>query len=193
AERTLSFFDVFTTPVARIDSNLTRESRFTAIRSSADPSEGLGLARLSTIYRFGQEPQDFTQGGQNDAFLIDVTQVFGPTLPPILYGFAEDEGDFYEIFFSLSNIQTPSTVVLPFDQFRTRAGGSGTTSFENVARISFSVTGNGTINGILEQGWTVEIDRIRVGRIPEPSTFLLASLATARLSTRRCLCVPAIV
>ncbi len=185
AERTLAFFDIFTTPIARIDSNLTRPSHLTAVRSAASPTDGLGLARLGPIYRFDDIPQDFTQNGQNNAFFVDFTSITGPTPPPLLFGFVKDGRNFYEIFFDLNTIFAPATVVLPFDRFRPRGGGLGQTDFKNVTQISIRTLGNGTVNRILEQGWRLEIDRIRVGNIPEPTTSCLLVLASIAFSFQR--------
>ena len=88
-------------------------------------------------------------------------------------------------FFSLEGFSSPATIPLPFDEFRPRGGGAGQTDFTAVQWILLEVIGNGNINGLPEHGWSIEIDRIRVGRIPEPATIGLFTLA-ATFITYRC-------
>ncbi|MEQ8838181.1 MAG: hypothetical protein RID07_15350 [Lacipirellulaceae bacterium] len=178
AARTLAIFDVFTNPFAKLDSSTTRPSHLTAERSESSSSDGLGLARLSATYRFNESPVDFTEHGENKAVILDVASVTGPTPPPFIYLLVEDRGLFFEALINV-DVRVSRSLSIPFDSFRPRGGGLGTTEFNAVEFLFVGINGNGTVNGILEQGWTVEIDRIRVGRIPEPSSLVLWSIASS--------------
>ena len=173
--RKVSIFDVLNDPIARLDVNRSAPS---ALSAEVSPASTLGFTRLGASYSFDGQPIDFTESGANNAVLIDVNSIDGMTPPPLFYSLVRDGGLLYEGFARIiSSSPTPSTVPLAFENFRERAGGSRTTDFQSVSWILIEVFGNGTINGVQEQGWSIEIESIRVGRVPETVSITLLGLA----------------
>jgi hypothetical protein len=164
-----------------LDANVTIASQLTGDFVALNPAPGaVGLGRLGFSYRMS-DGVDFTDNGANNAILVDITSIGGPTPPPLLFVLVEDADEFFEVFFDLRAFHAPGAVVLPFERFGPRGGGSGSTDFKAVSAVFFLVYSNGLVNGAQDLGWNIEIDRVRVGNVPEPSTAYLSLFAAVLL------------
>lgn len=122
----------------------------------------------SIQFRYLLSPSDLTQGGNNDAILVDVMRLTGSVQPTFFRAFAFTVSNAYELELPpLVPSTDPQTLAFPFEDFRTRGGVPGLDPLAvREIQFGFSFIGH---SGILN--WCVQIDRIRFGStvVPEPS------------------------
>src|SRR5690606_11371795 len=106
-------------------------------------------------------------------------------VPRYMMVILQDVSSSYETTFEPGLLSgQPFTLVFPFDGFSFRGGGAGLPDFSRIRTFHFTV-------GVVEGGapddlkLSVELDRIRVGRIPEPASSSLAILGLAMCGARR--------
>jgi hypothetical protein len=179
AHRDIYIYGSLSDPNATLDANLTTPSMFTGTFSSFAPSDPLGgLMRFATDYKFG-DFHDLTEGGRNNALLLDFVSVGGPT-PPTLLFVIHDNSD--EMFVDIPSASGPMTLALPFDMFRGRGGGPRISDFTEVKQIFFDFFI--TNSAADPPGGFFELDRIHVGQAPEPSTLYLSRFGLGAILIR---------
>lgn len=180
ATRSIQITSLSTDPIGFSDVNLSKHSTWTTrIDQQTNMGSNPGLSFFAR-YDFDQ-PVDLTEGGQNDAVLIDFRRFVGPSsaLGPwfVSVGVLDGNNTYLANHGGGGILQdSPFTVAFPFTSLGTRGGGGGQADFQQIDRLALTI---GLINGNRNpvQGWHVEIDSIRVGRIiAEPSTVGMAAI-----------------
>lgn len=178
ATRSIQITGLQSDPIGYSDVNLTQASTWTtAIEGQTSIGSG-PVVSFFTRYDFN-EPVDLTEGGRNNAIFIDLLSFDGPGIPgsPSV-GVLDGNNTFLSIFSRFQLVEpSPQTLVVPFAAFGVRGSGGGAADFGTIERLSLTMRLiNGNTNPV--QGWHVEIDSIRVGRmVPEPGTVNLAAIA----------------
>jgi hypothetical protein len=178
ATRTLLIFANRADPDAALDANITSSSHLTGVFNALNATPGsLELGHMGFSYRLENGAVDFTENGSNSAFLIDFLSIGGPTPPPLMHVLVHDADKFFETYVSLTTVTGASELAIPFDWFVPRGGGASRTDFKAISEVFFRVFSNGLINGVQEQGWNFQLERVRVGNVPEPTTAFLCVVA----------------
>jgi hypothetical protein len=163
-------------PVAQLDSNLSNPSHLTCQLTDFDAPNSLGaLMRFGFSYRFDTR-QDLTEGGQNNAIVLDVTSFSGPTTPAILLVILAGETDFHTASIDLRGYQFPGTAAVPFNAFVPRGGGPLVDEFHSVDAVFFRLFLSDTGS---ELDTIFELNRIRVGQVPEVSSLYSCMICLA--------------
>jgi hypothetical protein len=188
-ERTIGVHVLTGDAVGTIDSNVTTAGHLTAdmvdVISNPPPTNG-PIASMDIDYRFGEDT-DLSEGGRNNALLLDFKSLTGATPPPYIRFWAFDEtvpGLSYVRFFTpVPTSSDPFTMVVPFDSLRNRGSGAVPATFTGVYELLITFQANEFFGAPDELGWTVVLDRVRVGAIPEPSAFCLLCIGVVFLWT----------
>ena len=179
AERGIGASSSQTDPIGLVDVNVTRPSHFTARIDGQflNHPENTPLLAVGASYNFAA-PTDLTEGGINNAILIDVSIFQGSGLPGSLsLGGLAGSGSFQAIVSRSSLLSdSPYTIVLPFSSFGPRGGGIGAVDFSTIELLGVTIRLlQGSRNP--DTNWLVQVDRIRVDRVvPEPNTIALITV-----------------
>lgn len=135
-------------------------------------------------FNYAFTPTDVSEGGMNDAILIDFNFTRGNQSPSSLGLIVFDDtntGDSYFVeLIDLPLLNKPFTAILPFDEFTTRGGSPGLPDFTTLDVMRFDFFYN--LPRVPESMWEAEITQIRFGRIvPEPATWLIGGLISLLL------------
>lgn len=184
AKRSIGANGSQTDPIGMVDVDVTKPSHLTAWIDGQHLDNPLNtpLLAVGAFYDFGG-PTDLTEGGSNDAVLIDMTIFQGSGIPPALSVLVRDANSTFAAIvsgFSLPS-DSPYTLTLPFSSFGVRGGGVGLAEFSTIDLFEVTVR---LLQGSRDPdtNWFVQIDRIRVGRntaISEPATWHFAAVAAA--------------
>jgi hypothetical protein len=178
-------------PIATFDSNVTAASILTGEFDGLVPESIVGVFALgfSTLYTL-DEPIDFTEGGSNDAILIDVSSFKGPGIPSFLrVSVIDGNGQVFQAARNGFNLRSddPYTAEFPFEVFGSRGGGGiGQADFTSIDWFGVTVNVSSGFSDPNQQ-WSVEFDRFRVGNaVPEPAacTLLLCGAVVFGISWR---------
>jgi len=191
AERTIGVGVLAGDVIGTIDSNVSLLGHLTAemldVISNPPPTNG-PLASMSVRYEFA-ELVDLSEGGTNNALLLDVRSLTGLTPPPrILFWLFDDTVPGLSYVYFMSPVPTstePFTLVIPFESLRDRGGGSIPATFTHVYELFIRIDANEFFGAPEELGWRIELDRIRVGVIPEPTTLTLLVTGLLLICPRR--------
>lgn len=199
-----SYSPVVTEHVGGLDS--TRSMSVTAILTEPDflfASRGNGTSELTVKlngHRTVRPPQtttisfttsytysaiDITEVGVNNALLFDFTSHLGTALPTFFRVIARgptDDESYAAVSSDFSFSANPFTAVIPFDAFTLRGGAPATPDFTRVQEIFVNFYFISPGEGIQ---WSVALDRIRIGRIPEPSSLSIALAGAVVVACRR--------
>lgn len=168
-----------TDPYGAFDINISELGKLVA---SIDRIERTGMITPISAVQFNYyfDPTDVTEGGVNDAILLDFVSLAGDIQPSWLRAYARDNTmptSSYEIRLSpLGPSDERFTVAMPFALFQTRGGGLGVPDATTLQWLAFDfyfLGHSGDLN------WEVQLERIRFGSttaIPEPSSVLMAVL-----------------
>ncbi len=185
ARRRLEIEAIQADPIATLDSSITVESHLTGMMTDLMPTFVNGLPRASILIWYDQFVGDFTENGINDTLLIDVTSIVGPTPPAFLRVLVQETThtgtSFFALVAPLVETSSPLTIALPFDSFASRGGGPEGADFKTIRLMVIEFFANGFFGEPEELGWTVQLDRIRVGRVPEPNSIVLIVLGISCL------------
>ncbi|NOZ40087.1 MAG: hypothetical protein GXP24_07665 [Planctomycetes bacterium] len=177
ARRRLEIDALQADPIATLDASITVESRLTGTMSDLMPSFVNGSPRATLQLWYDQFQSDFTGNGVNNTLFIDVTTIEGPTPPAFLRVLVQEathpRSSFFTVVSSLEETSTPVVLALPFDSFVSRGGGLESADFRTIRLIKIEFFANGFFGEPEELGWTIELDSIRVGAIPEPTAWML--------------------
>jgi len=165
-----------------------------------DPLNGNVSAGFHLIYGqfhsappFTLETVDLTEGGSNDAVIVDIKSITGETLPRVARVRLISLGTaLHEVLIrEIPQTSEPIQLVFPFDEFVPRRGimGLPPLDFQQIGSIELAFGSNFLESeGQIEQ-WEVKVDRIWIGSstgIPEPEAFfLLTSLVMASFVSRQ--------
>jgi len=189
ARRRLEIDALQADPIATLDASITVESRLTGTMSDLMPSFVNGSPRATLQLWYDQFQSDFTGNGVNNTLFIDVTTIEGPTPPAFLRVLVQEathpRSSFFTVVSSLEETSTPVVLALPFDSFVSRGGGLESADFRTIRLIKIEFFANGFFGEPEELGWTIELDSIRVGAIPEPSSASLFVLGISFLLSRQ--------
>lgn len=189
AFREMFFVASQTNPNGSFDANVQSPSLLSA---EFDGHEDTSVIRREEVvfgvrYRFS--PADLTEDRENVAFLFDFASHQGTELPlflritargpssgPVTYaGYATDFG------FS----DAPFTEVIPFSALILRGGGAVTADLSTIDTLTFDFYFYDPSEDI---AWSAKLDRIRIGRIPEPDSRCLWGMAVSVLACCRRAC-----
>ena len=191
ARRSIRIFGSRAEPTGRIDVNAGGSSAFVAELSDLNPTgTGLRIVSVQSQYDFTLPGQplsfvDVTEGGMNNAFFLDFKSLNSAIAPRYIRVLLLDFSGSYETTIEPGALsEQPFKLAMPFDKFQFRGGGVGLPDFTKVQALYFTV-------GLIEGGgpadlsFRMELDRIRVGRIPEPASNALAILGLATVARMR--------
>jgi hypothetical protein len=167
--------------IAEADVSLTVPGQY-----RVDVEDGGSILFVEAKYSF--EPTDLTQGGLNDAFLVEFTLAEGVITtfpsgyraqPPAVRLLAYPSSGRSLLLAEFTNVltvpfprhQTPYTMVVPFERFTDRGGGTINGDFTGIYGFELWLSAAGA-NG----PWQVDIDSIRVGsttEVPESDGFVI--------------------
>lgn len=174
-------------PVASFDVNSSVPGSMTA--DIADVGGRVDNSSPSFAFNFDYDVgvADLTQGGVNNAFLLDFAR-FAGTEPPDSIGLLLRDGQRGITFFSeildFSSFESASgafTAAIPFDSFTVRDGSPGLPNFTEIRTLSFDFW---FFVPARDMQWSAELTAIRVGAIPVPEppaghAVLLAGIGAA--------------
>lgn len=186
ALREMFFSASQTNPNGSFDANVQSPSLLSA---EFDGHEDTSVVRKELVVigvRYSFSPADLTEDRENVAFLFDFASHQGIELPlflritargpssgPVTYaGYATDFG------FS----DTPFTEVIPFSALILRGGGAVTADLSAIDTFTFDFYFYDPSEDI---AWSAKLDRIRIGRIPEPDSRWLWGMAVSVLACCR--------
>lgn len=177
--------------IVSMDSNVTRPSSLTlSVSDPVEPGVSWDYAGYLITYAWGVQ-MDITEGGRNNAVLIDIRSITGPSHPAGVTVKIEEGPPVYARSTEFIPSSGPYTIAIPFSAFTVR--GVGTVPHQGldlVRGIQFGFTTSGDLNfPVFDDGdWKMEIDRIRIGyAVPEPFQALwwFASIVACDLRRRR--------
>lgn len=181
AFRTIQVTSSQTDPIGFSDVNLSSPSTWTT-RIDQQTNLGTGPSISFGVRYDFDAPVDLTEGGRNDAVFIDFgrflapSYAFGPWF--ISAGVLDGSNTFLSTIGGFGILhESAFTVAFPYESFGVRGSGGGHADFRRIERLALTI---GLINGNKNpvQGWQIDIDSIRVGKIvPEPGTAGMAVLA----------------
>jgi len=189
-DRSLAIASLQAVTYAQMDANVSFPSHLTieVTDIQADTPTSSPLVLLGFNYDFASET-DLTQGGRNNALFFDFTSLTGLTPPPIFRIWVFDTtipGLSYVRFLSPVPTSTePFTLAIPFDSLRDRGGRGIPATFTHVYEVNLTFFANEFYGSPDELGWRVELDRVRVGVIPEPTTLTLLVTGLLLICPRR--------
>ena len=178
AQRDLRISSIAADPDAHIN---IASSKLRAQFGNLHPTNPLGpIVNAHLIYKF--EPADFTSG---NAFLLDFSDVNGSTPPDFLRLLIFDDQRGLSFFDTFSPILLGGrlTAVFPFNEFVLRDGSAATIHFNSVQEVWIELYASRDLNDYTNHTWIADVDRFRVGTVPEPdgvSSFVLCFLWTRR-------------
>ncbi len=161
ASRQIRIFGSTTHPTGTLDIDGTTNSVLTADLVTTSPRDRAQIL-FQSWYDF--DITDLTEGGQNDAILIDFLSTSTNGTPLSTRAFIGRANTTVATPIS----DQPFTLVIPFVELGT--------SFSSVSSLNFSFS-TPEPGGGADFDLFVEIDRIRVGRIPEPAALCLLTIA----------------
>ena len=191
ARRSIRIFGSRAEPTGRIDVNAGGSSAFVAELGSLNPTgAGLKIVSVQSQYDFTLPGRplsyvDVTEGGANNAFFLDFRSLQFAVMPRYLTIVAMDDiASFTTYITELPNQIAPFTIVAPFDAFGPRGGSGGQANFSRlrVATISLRALEGASLNDL---EFSMELDRVRVDRVPEPANSVLAILGLTLVSCMR--------
>jgi hypothetical protein len=174
AERRVRITALQGNPSGFLDSNISSPSTLTAQITKLNPIPfGETLASIQSNYAF--PTSDFEQSGQNNALLFDFQKSTSEMPPSFFMILLRDNNDvFLYLERPVSFSSEPFTLVAPFDGFTFRDGETGSPNFTSVREVNVELRASALAGGGPDPlNFFVQLDRIRIGRIPEPSTVAL--------------------
>ena len=194
ARRSIRIFGSQAEPTGRIDVNAGGSSAFVAELGDLNPttSTGLRIVSVQSQYDFTLPGQplsyvDITGGGANNAFFFSFKSLTSAVNPSFARVILQDAINSYEASFDSSIIQNPRpfTLSMPFESFTVRGGSAGLPDFAKVRTFHFTLR---VFQGseLEDLDFHMELDQIRVGRVPEPASNHLAILGLAIVARMRC-------
>jgi hypothetical protein len=189
-------------PEGKLDSGLSVDSTLTGTIVRLNPASPISrpIAAIQVNYSF--EPTDLAANG-NNAFFLDFIEMTSSIPPSLLLLLIRDGNDvFVHSKTSLARSSAPFTLVVPFNKFPPRGGGFGGPDYTRVESIDIELRASELSGGGPDPlNFSMQLDRIRIGRIPEPNTaallvggLLMMGIAEYRNQTtflwrkRRCAC-----
>ena len=135
------------------------------------------------FYEF--EPTDFTVHG--DAFLFDFHSVSGSVLPERIRVLIFDDDARFSYYAEARPLPAGSyTAALPFADFIRRDGVPHDINFTKIWRIWPEFFANSNLTDYSNHNWTIEVERVRVGTVPEPSGLCWFLFTVFLRRKRRC-------
>lgn len=191
ATREMGILTLLTNPIASFDSDISVPSKLSAKLDGHTIERPPQTTIISFVNAYSFSPRDLTEGGTNDAMLFDFQSHAGteqPNLFRVIASAPSSSGTSTDIYVAhASDFQfsvDPFTIVIPFSRFTLRDGTPNTPDFSRLTRLNVNFYFLRPSENI---EWSIEIDRIRIGRtpIPEPSSGWLGFVSLWTL-----VCVP---
>jgi hypothetical protein len=171
-------------------------STATLFSAGTDPGNGNVSAAFHYLYGpfFGISGTtvDFTEGGRNDAVIVDVLSITGETIPRLAAArMISDNGTPLNdnILFNFEPSTEPFRLVFRFEDFRPRGGLMGVPPLDLTRILGVDVIFASHFvetTGQTEE-WEVKLDRIWIGpatAVPEPASILLVLVVAACCAPR---------
>jgi len=119
-------------------------------------------------------PTDVSQGGTNDAILFDFLSIDGAEPPIFLRVLVTDDTSrtsrFEARVYNPPSSSGAFTIAMPFSSFTVRGGSPGLPDFTTFKQMDFDFFFQFPS---LDIEWSAQLERIRFGRVPEPSSQCL--------------------
>ena len=184
AERRIRIATAAAIPIASFDANFTSSSVLTANVDHLDPHPVPGpLFAFQFNYEFS--PTDMSA---DDAILFDFRSIDGDEGPAFLRVILADNTNMAETYeariTNLPLIGGPFTAAMDFSSFTQRGGSPGLPDFTTVKRMEFDFFFQFPSNDVR---WSAELERIRIGSIPESASgwlFLCGMMSLAIYGNR---------
>ena len=161
-------------PSGRIDTNITTGSRLSMQLTGHEKTTTTLAPIIFFDVVYDVSAADVSETGLNNAIFLDFVAMTGTESPTLIRSFIFDETSPSPIFEATipvgPSVSTPTRAVVPFNNFTFRGGAPGLPDFTAVDKILFDFYFLGPSEDIQ---WSAELDRIRFGRIPEPSCVSL--------------------
>lgn len=179
AERAIGFVAFDTDPMGHFASDRNGSSSLVGVIESIVPRwSGDRTVHLQFWYDF--DSIDATEAGRNNAFLLDFhSLLFGNTTSTLRTFVGDDLTSRHNSTIPLAESDQAVTVAVPFSLF--------TANFSMLESVHFSLTVRAPI-GQNDLDFSMELDRVRIGRVPEPGMMPLVTIlwGCAALHMRRC-------
>ena len=160
--------------IARLDADIAAPSAMTAYLATLGLEFTGGFPLFAFQFNYEFPAHDVSEGGLNDAILFDFRSISGTTGPSFFRVLVSDTTHPAARFeASLANLPLSSgafTAAMPVESFTVRGGGPGLPDLRTIRKLEFDFYFLFAQPG----SWTAEVDRIRFGAVPEPSSFLCA-------------------
>jgi len=170
--RKISVFTIQTEPVFVFESSgLDNSVLHAELNGHQRKSTNSAIISFAIDYSFLS--RDLTEGGINNAFLIDFASHHGTEPPQFLRITARDADlslSYAAFLFQVPFGDSPFTTVIPFSDFALRGGGQAAPDFSTLHRVVvdfFFLNANDNIQ------WSAELNRIRIGVAPVPEPGLI--------------------
>jgi hypothetical protein len=174
AERRVRISALQGNPTGFLDSNISSPSTLTAQITRLNPIPfGETLSSVQSDYAF--PTSDFEQNGQNNALLFDFRKLTSEMPPSFFMILLRDDNDFFRYLEGPVRLSSqPFTLVAPLDRFTFRDGQPGSPNFASIRELNLTLRASAVAGGGPDPlNFFVQLDRISVGRIPEPNTAAL--------------------
>jgi len=167
AHRSLRFVAFDTDPTGRFESNPNGSSSLVGVLESLAPRwDGDRTIHLQFWYDF--DSIDATEAGRNDAFLLDFQSLSSKETVLTLRTFVGDDvTSRHNASLPLASSDHAVTVAVPFSLF--------TANFDKLESVHFSLGVRAPL-GQNDMDFSMELDRVRIGRIPEPRAMSLVAI-----------------
>ena len=186
ATREIGVIALLTVPTASLDSNVGVSSVLSAElngHTTIRPPQTTGIS-YTIAYDFA--PRDLTQGGVNNAVLFDFISHEGSASTAqfrvIVRGLTSAESYSASVR-SFGFNDEPFTVAVPFSDFTLRGGGPTTVDPTRLKLFNVNFFFSDPRENI---GWSLKLDRIRIGSIPVPEPLSLQLTTVAFMTFALC-------
>jgi hypothetical protein len=130
-------------------------------------------------------PRDLTEGGTNNAVIVDFLSHEGTELPTYfrVFALASPSDSFVSFSNDLHFSADRFSIAFLFTEFSYRGGPPAMPDFSTIRRIFVDFY---FLNGTEEISWSAQVDRIRIGRmpVPEPSSIAVGTAGFLFLVSR---------
>ena len=169
ASRRIGTGGVATDPNGQIDSGYSLPSTLTAALHGHLRTSTL-TPTISFVFRYDFTERDVTEAGKINALLFDFSSITGTGQPPFFRSFVTESSQpnvIYESGAAIPATSGPITIAVPFSSFHFRSSSLGAANFQSLTSASFDFF---FLAAPEDVEWSIQLDRIRFGAIPEPST-----------------------
>ncbi|MCA9258721.1 MAG: hypothetical protein KDA61_05960 [Planctomycetales bacterium] len=172
--------------VAKLDANATKPSSLTMDLTSVNVGNVL-FPQVAFQFNYEFSATDLTGGGKYDAIFVDFDYLVATSAAPqfrvlLFLADAVYPGTVTSTFAGNIISDEPFTVVIPFNDLTPRGGGPAIDKLLPVTRANLEVLDFWTND---QSSWSGRISAIRIGQIPEPTSFGISAVVLLAATSRR--------